>query len=206
MWLWTPVCRLLLPTATSHRHTSTSSDLSILFCLPPRYSTMPSKFTKTLSTLNTKQLLSAAADFHIPLPATYTVPQLRSLVKVHMTSNPELMRDPNYAMLFTKRVRDTYLANNPEPLSPTPSSWHGINPGSERSSRAGSRTPPGSHGDAESPEPRDLDEETRLHLLQTLSVEDLEKALGILHQGESLFLSVPILFLPPHPIGILFTS
>ncbi|KAJ7315254.1 hypothetical protein DFH08DRAFT_972270 [Mycena albidolilacea] len=62
-----------------------------------------SEFTET-------ELLSAMGAFQLPVPAIYTVPSLRSLVKAHLNANPDLMRQPDYSALFTKRVRDTYLA------------------------------------------------------------------------------------------------
>jgi hypothetical protein len=155
-------------------------------------------FTKTLSALNTKELLSAMGAFQLPVPATYTVPSLRSLVKAHLNANPDLMRQPDYSALFTKRVRDIYLAQNPP--SPTPPSWHGINFGSDGNSRASSpslRDDPGSPEDVARPprEPRDLERETRLQLLQALSSEELDDMLdGALNRGEFLFYVVLLTF------------
>ncbi|KAJ7663279.1 hypothetical protein DFH06DRAFT_1128606 [Mycena polygramma] len=177
----------------SYRHIPpTISTLRCLTQLPANFlssqlhshpTIMAPPFTKTLSTLNTTQLLSAATDFQLALPATYTVAQLRALVKAHMTANPELMRDPNYAALFTKRARAAYMAQNPP--SPTPSSWHGINSGSERSSRAVTPPPIPPTETSASPEPRDLEREARLHVLQSLSPEDLDRALKALVPGNT---------------------
>ncbi|KAJ6611863.1 hypothetical protein B0H10DRAFT_1952750 [Mycena sp. CBHHK59/15] len=150
------------------------------------------KFTKTLATLNTDQLLTPMDDFKINVPASYTVPALRALVKTHMEANPDLMRDPDYAPLFTKRARNTYLAQNPGLPSPTPSSWHGINPGSdgdsgsEEDSRASSPGAAPSHRGSPEADPRDLERETKLQLLHVLGGEDLDKLLeALLNRGSA---------------------
>ncbi|KAJ6451220.1 hypothetical protein C8R47DRAFT_1084167 [Mycena vitilis] len=126
-------------------------------------------------------------DFGIAAPATYKVAQLRALVKAHMATHPELMLDDDYAPLFTKRVRDTYLAQNPpgnrSSRSTTPASWHGIGSGSQNDSDSSSS----SSSDASStqgsptPVPRDLAKEARRQLLESISEEELERMI----QGHS---------------------
>ncbi|KAJ7083503.1 hypothetical protein C8R43DRAFT_1175192, partial [Mycena crocata] len=136
---------------------------------------MAPKYNKTLSTLNTTQLLSAAGDFGLAVPVGARVPQLKALVKGYMDTHKALIRDPDYAPLFTKRERETYLAR--ESLTPSvssASSWHGIEPGDRQtasvSSRHSSPDPP-----ADFAEPVDLERATQLQLLQSLDTVDLEK-------------------------------
>ncbi|KAJ7458875.1 hypothetical protein FB451DRAFT_1272745 [Mycena latifolia] len=143
------------------------------------------KFTKTLASLNTQQLLAAMADFHLAPPPAYTVSTLKALVKAHMSVNPQLMGNPDYAPLFTKRARDAYRAR-----SPTPPSWNGINPGSGSRSRSASPevSSPAPRASS-SPEPRDLEQAARLQLLQSFSPAVLDRAIEhAMGLGESSFL------------------
>ncbi|KAJ7703510.1 hypothetical protein B0H17DRAFT_1175764 [Mycena rosella] len=141
------------------------------------------KFTKTVTSLNSSQLLSAAADFGLTVPARPKLAQLKALVKAHTSTHPELMQDPDYAPLFTKRVRDTYFAR--ASLTPSERSWYGIDASSpscsasrsasRSSSNSGTQTPVAPDHDATGTE---LDRATQLHMLQSLNPADLDKAIN----------------------------
>ncbi|KAK7025715.1 hypothetical protein R3P38DRAFT_2778516 [Favolaschia claudopus] len=151
---------------------------------------MPTKFTKTLASLNTGELLAAMADFAIAVPATYTVPVLKGLVKPHLTVHPELCLDDNYAALFTKKQRTEYIQNNPPDNSSQSSSsreaspWFGIE-GPPPEGPAQTPPPP--------PPPQDLDVERQanLQLLESLPPDQLERALqAIFHPVRLTLLAV----------------
>ncbi|KAJ7926476.1 hypothetical protein B0H13DRAFT_1862307 [Mycena leptocephala] len=179
------------------------------------------KFTKTLASLNTTQLLSAMGDFRIPVPAAYTVSQLRTLVKTHLAANLDLIHDPDYAPLFTKRVRDAYIAENPNPPS-TPSSWHGIDPGSVDSRSSSPSVAPSLHESASPESPRDVEREARLQLFQSLNNKDLDRALPSLAlayftstpssclelelKALAYFISTPSSWLEPEPKALAYVT